>query len=102
MIEGLEDSCELLSCTFEMEDYSINKTLFEKLCGSYTQGSTFKLVIPYTVQRRKHRKKRINKKWAKRYGFKTYYKEFDTKIDSVSKNGEWSFTVDSVSNAKNK
>ena len=86
---------------FEMKDCIINKTLFEKLCGPYTPGSTFKLIIPCTVQCRKHRKKRINKKWSKRYGFKTYYKELDTKIDSVSENGEWSFTVDFVSNTKN-
>lgn len=83
-------------CTFSMSNpfcnCNFNKELFEKLCGSYTPGSTFKLIIPCTVQRRKHRKKRINKKWAKRYGFKTYYKELDTKIDSVSENGEWSFT----------
>lgn len=29
------------------------------------------LLIPKTVQARKHKKKRINKKWLKRYGYKT-------------------------------
>lgn len=28
------------------------------------------IVTTKTIQRRKHRKKRINKKWAKRYGFR--------------------------------
>lgn len=34
------------------------------------------------MQIRKHRKKRINKKWAKRYGYKTVFT--DVKIDGVS------------------
>lgn len=35
---------------------------------------------PYFVQRRSHRKKRINKKWAKRYGYITKYKLFNTVV----------------------
>lgn len=33
------------------------------------------MVIPWTVQARKHKKKRINKKWRKRYGFKEIMKK---------------------------
>lgn len=36
----------------------------------------------YQVQARKHKKKRINKKWAKKYGYKTYLK--DVKIENVN------------------
>lgn len=32
-------------------------------------------VLPYQVQIRRHKKKRINKKWAKRYGYKTVFKQ---------------------------
>lgn len=44
--------------------------------------------IPKTVQARTHKKKRINKKWAKRYGYKTVYeikraKVMDVTIDNV-------------------
>lgn len=31
---------------------------------------------PYQEQRRKHKKKRINKKWAKRYGYVTKYRKW--------------------------
>ena len=33
---------------------------------------------PYLVQARTHRKKRTNKKWAKRYGYVTKYRAFNT------------------------
>lgn len=44
--------------------------------------------IPKTTQTRKHKKKRINKKWAKRWGYKTVYetkkaKVMDVTIDNV-------------------
>lgn len=35
-------------------------------------------VNPYLIQARTHKKKRINKKWAKRYGYITKYKSFNT------------------------
>ena len=34
----------------------------------------------YLIQVRTHKKKRINKKWAKRYGYVTKYKSFNTVI----------------------
>lgn len=33
---------------------------------------------PYLIQARIHKKKRINKKWAKRYGYIIKYKSFNT------------------------
>lgn len=44
--------------------------------------------IPKVVQVKAHKKKRINKKWAKRYGYKTVYeikkaKVMDVTIDNV-------------------
>jgi hypothetical protein len=35
---------------------------------------------PYLTQVRTHKKKRINKKWAKRYGYVTKYKSFNTVV----------------------
>ena len=35
---------------------------------------------PYLIQARTHKKKRINKKWAKRYGYITKYKLFNTVV----------------------
>ena len=63
----------------------IDTSLFAKLIGidlANGQDATCASMIfqkPYQVQRKHHKKKRINKKWAKRYGyvikFKTYYME---------------------------
>ena len=58
--------------TFECE---VDSALLEKLTGRnpvpMSRSFTVKTSAPYKVQIRRHRKKRINKKWAKRYGYKT-------------------------------
>jgi hypothetical protein len=40
--------------------------------------------IPRLVQAKTHKKKRINKKWAKRYGYKTVYEVKKAKIMDVT------------------
>lgn len=42
--------------------------MYGTLMGYNLRGTT---AITKTVQRRTHRKRRINKKWAKRYGYKS-------------------------------
>lgn len=42
--------------------------------GSDITGCTVLFNQPVQVQVRRHKKKRINKKWAKRYGYKTAFK----------------------------
>ena len=42
--------------------------------GSDFTGCTVLFRQPVQVQVRRHKKKRINKKWAKRYGYKTVFK----------------------------
>ena len=42
--------------------------------GSDITGGTVLFHQPVQVQVRRHKKKRINKKWAKRYGYKTVFK----------------------------
>ena len=42
--------------------------------GSDITGCTVLFRQPVQVQVRRHKKKRINKKWAKRYGYKTVFK----------------------------
>lgn len=55
----------------------INQELMDKLvCGDVGQSFDMTLKNPFSVQRRKHRKKRINKKWAKKYGYKTIFKSY--------------------------
>lgn len=70
----LSDSEEV---SFECE---VNAQAFSKLIGVDLANSgdltsfTVECVKPYQIQIRRHRKKRINKKWAKRYGYKTVFK----------------------------
>lgn len=64
--------------SFECE---ISRPLFERFFGVDLSlphdVSNFSLLLstPYSKQVRKHKKRRINKKWAKRYGFRTKFKE---------------------------
>ena len=65
--------------TFECE---VDPILFSQLAGgvdvsSYGDAAGYTLTgkMPKCVQVRRHKKKRINKKWAKRYGYKRVYKD---------------------------
>lgn len=46
---------------------------------------------PYQEQRRKHKKKRINKKWAKRYGYVTKFRKWRINEVSLMSNGGLEF-----------
>ena len=56
----------------------IDAELFSRMTGANipTGVSNFTLegLLPRLVQVKHHKKKRINKKWAKRYGYKTVFK----------------------------
>jgi hypothetical protein len=75
----------VLSANAEMAfKCDVNAPLFKQMCGidlalgdARVGKMTLRLESPYLVQARKHRKKRINKKWAKRYGFKYMFKVVD-------------------------
>lgn len=70
--------------TFKCE---INTPLFEKLCGvdlarNPSRSFTLEAKAPYKVQKRRHKKWRTNKKWAKRYGYITKFR--DIRITDVT------------------
>lgn len=75
---------------FTCENAMINVNLLAKL---FTQEKSNTFDIQYTimVQARKHKKRRINKKWLKRYGYKQQVvtskgwkmKEFNTQTGEV-------------------
>lgn len=81
----------------------IDTSLFAKFIGidlAQGQDATCTSIMfqkPYQVQRKHHKKKRINKKWAKRYGyvtkFKTYYME---DVDIEQNEGGLSFTCQKI------
>ena len=68
--------------TFEAE---IDIPMFHRFTGisdiDILGGQTFSTEFsePYQEQRRKHKKKRINKKWAKRYGYVTKFRKWRIK-----------------------
>lgn len=77
----------------------IDTSLFAKLIGidlADGQDATCASMIfqkPYRVQRKHHKKKRINKKWAKRYGYVTKFKTYRMDEVSIEQNeGALSFT----------
>ena len=76
---------------FEMEA-EIDVPLLHKLAGvdlaaHGAQSFSAEFSEPYQEQRRKHKKKRINKKWAKRYGYVTKFRKFRIKeISFIGKN----------------
>lgn len=65
--------------SFEMD---LNVPEFMKLTGiDIARGTDMTAVTlicrdPYQVQRRRHKKKRINKKWAKKYGYVTKFRNY--------------------------
>ena len=73
----------------------INVPAFEKLAGLDSSGvrsASVTFESPYQVQKRRHKKKRINKKWAKRYGYKTMFKSY-TLNDVLVESHEESFEI---------
>jgi len=67
----------------------IDTDLINKLFGMPQDNSEefeCKVKVPIGfIQRRKHKKKRINKKWLKRYGLKPIYKILDGRGRQISK-----------------
>ena len=77
--------------SFEMD---LNVPAFMKLTGiDIAQGTdaTAATLIgrtPYQIQRRRHKKKRINKKWAKRYGYVTKFREYRLENVEIHQDGD--------------
>lgn len=82
------------SATFSF-DAEVNTSLLKKLTKPLPEAYDIEMQIP--VQRRKHKKKRINKKWAKRYGY--VMKSIFTKGWKIhtETNGNTEFIKDNIS-----
>ena len=77
--------------SFEMD---LNVPEFMKLtridiaCGKDMTTATLICRDPYQVQRKRHKKKRINKKRAKKYGYVTKFRDYQLEnVDIASKRG---------------
>lgn len=86
------------SAEFTMEA-EIDGNMLAKLCGLDTaigHGFTVEYSEPILVQARRHKKKRIDKKWRKRYGFKTIFRKkrlTDCVVSHDISNNELSITA---------
>lgn len=80
---------------FEMEvEMPANKLLGMDLARTCDMSYSVQLSEPYQEQIRRHKKKRINKKWAKRYGFRTKYKNLRfSEVSIVPKGQGYEFTT---------
>lgn len=79
------------SAEFTMEA-DINVPLLHKIAGidlaaPGAQSFSAEFSEPYWEQRRKHKKKRINKKWVKRYGYVTKFRKWRINEVSLMSNG---------------
>ena len=80
--------------TFTFESATINEELWERLMPSEFP-EMFDIEYPKIVQARKHRKKRINKKWLKKYGYKQIMvRSKGWKIRAYADDGTWEFVKD--------
>ena len=63
----------------------VNYDLFDKLCRPQ-EPSKFKIVaeVPIMIQARWHKKRRINKKWLKRYGMKPDIVKVEMDTDNLT------------------
>lgn len=92
--DGISDVHIPLSHTEELTmECEINHSVLSKMIGgvdlsSCNDATSYTLIgkCPRRVQARRHKKKRVNKKWAKRYGYKTVYE--DVRITDVHFNRE--------------
>ena len=73
-----------LNGTFEVDNSMFDNKLFDELFAPILSNTSFDITYTKSVQVRKHRKKRINKKWAKRYGFRPVQETIkDLKLKSI-------------------
>lgn len=70
-------------CTASASGCVINGDLFNQLAGQ-PSGYYLEYYADIQIQARRHRKKRIDKKWLKRYGYKTVRRKIRLKCDQLT------------------
>lgn len=70
-----------------MQEFTADSCIVDQSLLRHVMGAPYGWNMEYEadvlVQARKHRKKRINKKWAKRYGYKTIKRKMRFNCDQV-------------------
>ena len=84
-----------MSCELTFDNSYVDEELLNKMTTVDPSKCMFITSIPYAVQVRKHKKKRINKKWAKKYGYRLNFIEGKTRDTTYNtKTGEFDFSYD--------
>lgn len=84
-----------ISCELTFDNSYVNEELLNKMTTVDPSKCMFITSIPYAVQVRKHKKKRINKKWAKKYGYRLKFIKGKTKDATYNtQTGEFVFSYD--------
>ena len=84
-----------MSCELTFDNNYVNEELINKMTTVDPSKCMFITSIPYAVQVRKHKKNRINKKWAKKYGYRLKFIEGKTRDATYNtQTGEFDFSYD--------
>ena len=82
------------SCTMASD---FNKDTLLDLLGISKEPPKYRVEFPIgKIQRRKHKKRRINKKWAKKYGYKDIIVSGDLNRIATDDNGESKFEISNI------
>ena len=75
------------SCEISV-DAEFNESLMNELCSATSKDTKdYKIEFTLERQKRKHKKKRINKKWRKKYGIERYHTTIPSaKLENVRGN----------------
>jgi len=99
-----------LSSTELSFECDVDMNLLKSVIGiDFAQGTDMSCSMefrnPYQVQKRRHKKKRINKKWAKRYGYVTKFENVRIKDCTLNRCNDFEVdfigTPDFISNKEN-
>ena len=84
-----------INCELTSDNSYINKELLDKMTTVDSSKCAFITSIPYAIQIRKHKKNRINKKWAKKYGYRLKFIKVKTKDATYNtQTGDFDFVYD--------
>lgn len=88
-----------LSGEITLENYEINENLFNQYFRPTHQNPLFSSELSYAIPVKSHKKKRIFKKWLKRYGVKVDHITLDFKVityDTQTNEAKCEMTNESV------
>ena len=93
MVRSINTNQEF-SCTMTS---AFNKDILLDLLGVSKEPPKYRVEFPIgKVQRRKHKKRRINKKWAKKYGYKDIMVSGELNQIATNDNGESKFEISNI------